>query len=490
MPGGAEGRLTAHRPYTAPMKSALLAVLCATVAAGPLVACGGASAANGASVDGSTPDGAASSDAAMESSPGTPADATSDVLPDVTLDASANPPDGPSGGPADATGDSSRADAGDGGSASDAASATLLMTAITTAEPADAAADVDASAPTAFSAAYQAGAWSTLSAIGSDGAAGAMPGGGVAFVPSGHAVAALNGSSATWSGSWSALTPIGVDPLSVGAPLPSPSGALLAFQYEGGLVLGTFDDAASAWSSQQTDFDSYTQSGISCVPALVLDAQDDPVVLFSVNNGNASSQEYMWAEESAGTWTQPAYVPGQESVFNATPAVVARKRVGADQVVAVFVNGSSANGPEYTLGWSTFGAGVWSSPAELLASDAIGIASISQLSMAALPDGRVAFAYLAEGNAVKVGFFDGMAWSAFTAAPVSPLTTAPVMDQTPQVLSLTAGAAGAVLELAYIDASSSLAHTRLTDESTWTWTSPHVVDATHAYGFVAMALSP
>jgi hypothetical protein len=362
------------------------------------------------------------------------------------------------------------------------------MTAITTAEPADAAADADASAPTAFGASYQAGAWSTLSAIGSDGPAGTTPGGGVAFVPSGHAVAALNESSATWSGSWSALTPIGSSAFSASAPIPTPSGALVALQYEGGLVLGTFDDPTSAWSWQQTDFDSYTQSGISCVPALVLDAQDDPIVLFSVND---DLQQYMWAEESAGTWTQPAYVPGQDSVFNATPAVVASKRIGADQVVAVFVNGSSANGPEYTLGWSTFAGGVWSSPAELLASDAIGIASVSQLSMAALPDGRVAFAYLAEGNTVKVGFFDGAAWSAFTAAPgVSPLTTVPALDRTPQILSLTAGAAGAVLELAYIDASSSLAHTRLTDESTWTWTSPHVVDATHAYGFVAMALSP
>jgi hypothetical protein len=109
------------------------------------------------------------------------------------------------------------------------------------------------------------------------------------------------------------------------------------------------------------------------------------------------------------------------------------------------------------------------------------------MSVAALPDGRIALAYATAASAVNVGFFDGTAWGAFSAVP----SAAPMGTFAP--VSIAAGSTGAVVELAYIDQNYYLRHTRLTSESSdaaWTWTAPVVVDSTQSYGSVWIASSP
>ena len=109
----------------------------------------------------------------------------------------------------------------------------------------------------------------------------------------------------------------------------------------------------------------------------------------------------------------------------------------------------------------------------------------------ALPDGRVALAYWTQDQAIKVGFFDGASWSEFKVVP-----GAFAMGYSP--LAIIHGAPGAVLELLYSQRPAQppdppsaddyyLKHLRLTDEETWTWTPPALVDGDHRWATIAVA---
>jgi hypothetical protein len=57
-------------------------------------------------------------------------------------------------------------------------------------------------------------------------------------------------------------------------------------------------------------------------------------------------------------------------------------------------------------------------------------------------------------------------------------------------ISIAPGIAGAVLELVYTDSMDNLVHTRLMDETSWTWTTPASVGATGHFGLVSIASRP
>jgi hypothetical protein len=332
---------------------------------------------------------------------------------------------------------------------------------------------------------YQGGAWSAATQLGSD--IYSDSGGGVAVTAGGTGVAVLRGNtntsleSAVWNaGSWKTLVSQGTTDSFVSAPVAAGGVAMLVHQSG----VGASTEYFAEWNSSGSSFSPLSQStgtvgDNETIPVVVTTASGDPLVLFSNN-----TYTYSFTLRTGGVWSAVAALPSaSEPMMGAAakPAIAAARGIGTTTIVAVVNSGSNGTNAQY----ATFSSGAWTTAKPLVSDLLAGLRCQGPIALAGLPDGRVAMAYVATAGAIKVGFFDGQAFGAFTAVPMVTSNAVPVP------LSLARGAYGsAVLELAYLDTSLHVEHTRLTSEAQWTWSTPIVVDATQGYNLVSLAVGP
>jgi hypothetical protein len=428
------------------------------------------------------------------SSPVGPADALAlDVGPpssDASVDVPSSKPD--ASGPDSSTSDAAFKPDGSGpdSSTSDAA----LLDATTDAPPyLDAA---EASAPptlltvvgvdtvnTPRAGAYKGGAW-TVGAVGSD--IFSPGGGGVAVLSASQALASLRGNAnssletATYDGTWSNLSLPGPATLSyVGPPVATATGAALVFMAGTGsspLYAARYASATKTWTT--TNESVVAQSDNQTVPWLV-ETSSKELALYATGAGSYAS-----VAGSGGTWGTQAVIPGAtvpRSVVGAVPSIVGVRRAGTDQVVAAWITGSGPSSFSIITGvWS---AGAWTVASTALATD-VASSQARPFAMTALPDGRVALAYLSAASVVKFALYDGTSWGAVATVPGT-VTSVRVP------VAIAAGVGGsAIVELAYIDANRHPQHTRLTSEAPLTWSGNQAIDGAETYDAIDLASGP
>lgn len=316
----------------------------------------------------------------------------------------------------------------------------------------------------AFGASFAAGAWTT-STLGADYYS--FSGGGVTVTAARTGLAVFRSNAgaaigaATFGTSWSTLAAEGVTTNVIGMPTPGGAGAFIAFQ-NGTVSEAEFHDTGATWSP--TAATTSAASDNNSLPAIATIASGDPLVLFP-GQGATLSTHFAWSLRTAGTWSAAAAIPGStKPSFLPAPAITAVKRVGADQVVAVMNSTTSGE-----IDYAVFSGGTWSTAASVVTNAANGGQS-RVFALAPLPDGRVALVYIDTAQVMHVAFFDGTSWGSFQIVP----GTGSKYSRFPIAIARGANAS-AVLEVLYTDGVSDSRiprHVRLTNESTWTWTSP------------------
>jgi hypothetical protein len=312
-------------------------------------------------------------------------------------------------------------------------------------------------------------------------------GGGLATLANGNVVAVLASNpgnafeSALYNGQyWGVFAPVsdgGVGLLS--APAAGATGAVAVQQGPGATSSLALDVMASAWTAGEA---TTSKGDGKTVPTVALTAAGDPLIVTGTAAGT-----YTWSLRTGSTWSAPTaiagVVPPTSGAVGPGPGVRAVARVGVDQIVAVFVAGAAA-GSNYQA--ATFSAGAWSSLTPL--STHVDYNSLyAQFALAALPDGRVAFAHEDGSQNVDVSFWNGTAWSAEKAIPSG------YNAQTGyQGVAIAPGVGGAALEVVFIDRDQAVQHWRLLDEAKWTWSTLGYVDGdiSHGYSFVSIAAAP
>ena len=336
-------------------------------------------------------------------------------------------------------------------------------------------------------ASFRAGSWSTTSIAPPAADIYAYRGGGVVVTGHGRGVAMLGGStdaglySLTFRNTnWSTFARQGTSVnRTIGRPMPSGTaggGAIVAHQIgtsASPIDLSQYDDASNAWSTLPDDVG--IASDMRGLPGAVADASGNPIVIAAAGSGLT----YVWSRRVGGVWSAPANMLNAPlAFFGVNSMSEAVLRPGTSQLVAVMRAGSSNSELRYAV-WN----GTTWSAATTVATDASGFRAFS---MAPLLDGRVALAYVDNADHVRVGFFDGSAWSAFDS-----LTLTPNLFPVNAPMAIARGANGdAVLELAYAS-DMGVWHTRLTRESPATWTTPVLVGGSTAqFGGVWLAVGP
>ncbi len=417
---------------------------------------GSASPRDASSHDAPAPDGGVPGDAAQDSSVDATLDSSTNPTPDSSMDTGVEPP-------TDAALDALDADAAVSVDGAAGGSQILLL-------------GINASG--AFGATFQGSAWGPVTNIASHASDVA---GGLTACPDGSAFGAFLASGSPllldeiWKGGWVPTGSLGTgNPQYISAPAATSQSVFVVAEEQpsagstGGIFLNTYDLAASTTVEVPIGV-----GGQYASPAVTGTAAGAPLVVASLVAGG-----YAWTLGSGGTWSAPASIPGiTVAAFPPVDAPVLVERTGVDQIVGIFeiaVDSSSGT----TLAASTFSAGAWGTATTIATDARFG----RPPSVAALPDGRVALSYTNKSTpAVEVGFFDGTAWSAFATVPgISPSQFFPG--------AIAQGLAGDVLELVYIDASQATQHTRLTNESTWTWSAPIAVDPPSSYTRVFLAV--
>ncbi len=465
-----------RRPSARPSSGLALTLL--AVASASAWACGSSGSSSNSAGDGGT-DGSMA-DVTTESDTGTPTDGSSNQDTSTAPEASTTPeastlpeastqPDGST--IPDASGDSSTTpDATSGDAATDASDAgpnDLVL-----------ASGVDNSNGT-WGAVYAMGAWAATS-IGSD--VYDPVGGGVVVTPGRHGLAAYRGNAndtieaAEYAGSWPMLASEGTMPNTVSAPAAAPSGAFVAY---GGQSLGlaTYVEAMGMWSPASQATGAAGEN--NAVPAVVTTSTGDPMILVLSSTGGT----YSYVLRTGGTWGTLSTITGSAGpgiAGGSAPAITAVRVAGSSTIVAAM---AGANMGE--IDTAVYSGGTWTTTKNVATN-----APFSQgapFSLAALPDGRVALAYLDATQAMHLAFYSGSTWGTFSSVPGT-------CDHFPRFpISIARGANGtAVLELAYLDGtgdSRTPQHIRLTGESPQTWSSP-VKIATGGFDSVRIAVGP
>ncbi len=319
----------------------------------------------------------------------------------------------------------------------------------------------------AWGASFAAGAWSATN-IGAN--LYAVQGGGLAVTASAQGVAVFRDDTtptvkaATWTGSWPQLAALTPTANAVGAPVAGGTGALLVYQ-SFPVGFAQFDAPSATWSSGEA---TGASSDNDSVPGAVGTMSGSAVALFTGTGALGTTYGYA-VRSSPGTWTAPASIPGSayDSSLGSPPAIVSVRVPGTDTLVAA-MNGSTSG----TIDAAVYTAGTWSSAVHLVTDAAT--AAGRPFSLAALPGGRAALAYVDATSALRLGFYSG-SWTSFQVVPGTGTGSALYP------ISIARGAFGqAVVEMVYLDGTgSSLGpkHVRLTSEAMWTWSAPFDVAA-------------
>lgn len=333
---------------------------------------------------------------------------------------------------------------------------------------------------------YQNGSWAPVKVIQNSGTPvqGAV---GVALLPDGTGIAAMRGElgfhSASWNGNWTTSAHVpGPNALvpALGRMSSFPGGALVA-HWSGpdfAVELDTYDPASRSWRLAEGTMGD----GAYFAPAVASLGSGDPLVVYY-----GPEHRYYCTRRYGGAWMHHGAVPltlGTDS-FNFNAQIDLVKRTGVDQVVAVF---STDIGKLTAV---VFENDRWSSPKPIASDASVAGSETRHTHLAELADGRVALAYWTNLQGIKIGFFDGSNWSDFRAVP-----DAFANGYSP--IAISRGAPGAVLELLYNQRPGSppepsaplLRHARLTDDKTWSWTAPKVIDAAHIWATIAIAAAP
>lgn len=164
---------------------------------------------------------------------------------------------------------------------------------------------------------------------------------------------------------------------------------------------------------------------------------------------DASADNRLRAVDLAGTvWGAPVDV-ASDAIFSVPPALIATSGA-ADRLAAwVRFDGKVMFARRSNVGWTA-------------PSQVPGAASATQVSLAALPDGRVAAAWTGLDGRPAASILDGATWS-----DAGPAVPSGVTSASPP--SIAPGIAGADLELAYLDAAGRVQHVRLIAGE---WTAP------------------
>jgi hypothetical protein len=223
----------------------------------------------------------------------------------------------------------------------------------------------------------------------------------------------------------------------------------------------TFTNATSTWTTQSTGAPMNYPNGIA---ASVVTGSGTPVVIIP----NLQSAYTYTINSDGGAWSTATPVSGIP-VGGTTPFVSAALRAGVDEILAVFsVNDT---GLTSSLQWAKYSGGAWTAGSVFATGVYTSMSYVgTPVSLAALPDGRVAVAYFQQAGTIQIGFFDGTSWG--TPKTIPGVTASVAWGP----LSIAPGVAGAVLEVAYVG-SSGVEHVRLSNEASWTWTSPVVIGA-------------
>ena len=313
-------------------------------------------------------------------------------------------------------------------------------------------------------------------------------GGGVAVLADGTGVGVVRGNTntsletATWAGAWSTVTVESSAQVNlIGLPVVTAAGVAIPFENgitNNPLLVDELKASTSSWTMNES---TNSANNNQTAPTLALTLAGDPVLLAAT-----STKVYTWSLRTAGTWSAPVTIAGLAAPggIGLGAGVVATGLVGVDQIIGVFIQAADGGGAPL-LQSAAFASGAWSSPIPVV-TDLPSTLRGTPMAIAAPTDRRAALAYVASTGAVKVGFWSGTAWGAFQAVSSVTATTS---AEAPAI-AIARGASGAEIELAYIDGSSHLGHTRLVDEAAWTWTTPVAIDAVGTYGMVSIAVGP
>lgn len=313
----------------------------------------------------------------------------------------------------------------------------------------------------------------------------------VGFLADGTGLAVMGATGglgvASWDGQWSTAE------LEQGAPHGT-LGRMTTFA-GGAAVAGRVSDALAETHIVQLsyyDFESSTwtvgeEVGVETSfspPAVAMTEAGEPLVVFY----DPANRRYSWKVKTGGSWASPGRVPVDRQEDFGFAEIDLVKREGADEIIGIFAS-DYTNGDSAALVSSVFSDGLWS-PVAMIATDVNMIAQNTRRAyLSALPDGRVALAYWAVDFRIKIGFFDGSSWSEFKVVPNA-------MTYALSPIAISRGAPGAALELLFSKRSMGeptgfeLAHMRLTNEASWAWTEPQIVDDDYDWGTITIAAWP
>jgi hypothetical protein len=300
------------------------------------------------------------------------------------------------------------------------------------------------------------GAWTTTTLTGSSSAAPAvrMPAAGAAIGVADVSSGSGTVESTSYAASWSALASIATGDTVRGAPSLANAGGTTYLAFQGTDFKYYFESHdASGWSLAIPPVGGAGSSqSFGPTPPTVAVVNGHPMVAF-VDGATSPVNQVVVQSYVSGSWQPPVVVASSGST-SISPVVVAGGS-GFDAMV-VFVS-STASTP---LQWSTLAGGIWSAPASL----ANALTNVTP-SVAVTSTGTVLLAF--EGTDTH-GYF--MSYSGGAWAPVSTIGTTPtVLSSSPAVAP---GVGSALAEVAYVDSSGALYHTRLIAGS---WTAPALI---------------
>jgi hypothetical protein len=300
----------------------------------------------------------------------------------------------------------------------------------------------------------------------------------LAVVPAtGHGLGLLHGTSSAlvttaWNGStWSALAQLNSD-TTQGRPTLAASGSSAFAVYWGTDFKYYFESyAAGAWSSApQAVIPSGAAQPCGPSPAVLAPLGASASLLF-VNGSCSGTTNHLYDSDLvSGAWQASTDVASNPSYGNTQrPAVVAP--TSGPELVAVFIQQGSSQ-----LVSASRTSGTWGAPANI--TNALTNVPVA---LAPLAGGGVLLAFQGTDSKLYTATYSGGSWSSPAAAfsPDVSVATTP---------ALATGIGTAAAEMAYVDTTGALFHTRLTGT---TWSTPTAVaSGTTGFSHVAIASGP
>jgi len=294
--------------------------------------------------------------------------------------------------------------------------------------------------------------------------------------------------SAIWAGTWSSVNVQDqqgmLPPLeSLAAPAPLGGGAVtgdIATRFNV-FTPATLAADASTWDVRPPPpFPDGSTAGNALIGNLVPVVASTASGVVALSTRNFGSFGYYWATVGT-TVSGPTPINGVP-LGEGRPGGLAAVGAVHGPVVAVFNGVSQMGQEEGDLIGETFDGVTWTSPS-LVATEGMKQPTPYTLSMAALPDGRVALVYSTSSGGLMFGFWsNGSGWGTFNS----------VSSPAAQNFAIAAGVGDAELELVLATSDGQLEHCRLmpNDAGDLHWTSPVLIPAPGFYESVFVAEGP